>query len=479
MTESGRVEIAAAPISKKVYVHDPALPRSAQTDTNSIIVVTNRNRVRFEKLRRNDQYDYKMSVDAVEMLPQTWKHAGLPPDGTFAPKHTSDSGDLLRNRYSDYDRFTILVMAACNLVMRVVALSDNDQKPEEVKASLEPAKPLPSGEGLVDFAPPITNWQLRDELDEKRMTYALGMLVRLFYRGDGETDERDWREQEIRKAAILYMGGTGGTNQFINFTSLFMSLELAVGFAKSKCITPNDDCHKAAALLIDTIHWDGIDPTTSKSPLVKSCRAILGDVMAGRVNEYIALDNRLKHYGRDTRDAKYFDSNIDKIYEIMRGLRVDAAYVILLGLTRLYGTGSPPARANKARRTSQFMLGMIEDCVDRHSAESVDGGAEPKIQRLMDFIENDAIKSRQVTYDDTRQVLRILMMCVKAARMLGAPDEMEGVRALVRECEDVVPDIFKPAKLKFDVEHDEEALCGWLEFIASTSKSDPTTSSQL
>ena len=55
--------------------------------------------------------------------------------------------------------------------------------------------------------------KLWDELDERRMTYVLGMLVRLFYWGDGETGEWPLHEQELRKATILYMSGTGGASQ--------------------------------------------------------------------------------------------------------------------------------------------------------------------------------------------------------------------------------------------------------------------------
>ena len=471
MTKSNGVEIATAPISKKVYVHDPALPRSARTDTKSVIVVTNRNHVRCEKLRVENQHDYEMKVDAAKMLPHTWQHAGLPPDGAFAPKYIHDTNSSLLP-LTDYEGFAILVTAACNLVMRKVALSYYDRKKfkeDDVEVRLMPVKRLPSGEGLMGSVSSTTITNTHDELDEKRMTYVLDMLVRLFYRGAGETGERDWREQELRKAIILYVGGTGGASQFTNFTSLLMSLELAVGFAKSEGIASNDAPHKVAKLLIDTIRWSGIDPTKSDSTLIKSCRVILGDMMAGRVYEYTKLNNRLKHYGRNAGDAKYFDKNVDKIYEVIRGLRVDAAYVILLGLIRLYGTGRPPTRADKTYRASQFILGMIGDCVDRHGAASVGGGVEPKIQHLVDFIENDAIKSERVIYDNTSPVLLILMTLVKAARMLGEPDGLADVRALVRKYDDAVPDNLKPAKYGFDIEHDEEALRNWLVSITHSA----------
>lgn len=459
-----KVEIAAAPISKKMYVHDPTLPRSARIDSNSTIVVTNRNRVRFEKLRIDNQYDYEMNIDAAEVLPPTWKHAGLPPDGTFAPERKHDLDDPLRNLYSDNAGLAVLAMAACNLTMGELALSDNGRKPAEVKASLKPAKPLPPGESLTNFMR-TENMQLLDELDEECIEHVLGMLVRLFYRDDGETGDRDWREQELRKAVILYMGGTGGTNQFTNFTSLLMSLELAVGFAKSKGMTSNDTAHKAAALLIDAIRWSGIDPTKTDSPLVKSCRVILGDAMAGRVYEYTKLNNRLKHYGSESQ-TEYFNKNVKGIHDLMRGLRVDAAYVILLGLTKLYGTGSQPARASKASRTSRVVLGMIEDCLDRRSADEVNGNVESKIQYLMDFIENDALKSEKFTYDNSRLVLCTFETLVKVARMLDTPGSLAGVRALARELKDVLPDNLEPSKNRLDVEHDEEALHTWLKFIA-------------
>lgn len=114
------------PIRKKVYVHDPTLPRSARTDSKSVIVVTSRNRVRFEKLRTDDQYDYEMRIDTGEMRSQKWQHAGLPPDGVFAAEYAHGSLDLPRDLYSDYGGFAVLAAAACNLVMDRVALSDHD-----------------------------------------------------------------------------------------------------------------------------------------------------------------------------------------------------------------------------------------------------------------------------------------------------------------------------------------------------------------
>ena len=456
-----RVEIESAPTSKKVYVHDPTLPRSARINSKSTIVVTSRKRARFEKLRRDDQYDYEMNIDAVGVWPPTWKHAGLPPDGTFTPEPMYNLDDPLRNLYSDKGGFAILIMAACNLVMSDLALSDNDPKPAEVKASLKSAKPLPSGTSLTDFVL-TTNRQLWDELDEECMIYTLGMLVRLFYRDDGETGDRDWREQELRKAVIIYMSGTGGTSQFTNFASLCMSMELAAGFAKSVGIGPDDESHKGAAeLLGSTIPSNDATPAAPESDLAKVCSKVLGEGAVRRVEEYPKLNNRLKHYG-GYKDAEYFSNNVNNIMEILYGLRADAAYIILLGLVELYGTGSVPVRAGKNHRMSSVILGMIEDCVNRHGAERVDGGVEMKIQRLMDFIENDTIKSEKVTYDITRPVLRILMMLVKAAKMLDMPDRLAGVCALVREYEDVIPDRLKPSEHNLDIEHDEKALRIWL-----------------
>ena len=465
MSESGEGEIAAVQISKNVYVHDPTLPRSARTNTTTVIVVTNRSHVRFEKLRIDNQYDYKMFVDAVEMLPATWQHAGIPPDGTFSSKPMRDPNDPLRDVYSDFEGFMILVMAACNLTMRKAALSYHGRPPPMAKVTVEWSGPPSPDREWVNHMPPITNTAMRDSLDEGRMTYVLDMLVRLFYQYDGKAGEQDCCEQELRKAVILYLSGTGGANQFTNFTSLLMSLELAVGFAKSMKVGPGDESHERAAALLDTIRWRGIDPAESESSLVKSCSEILDSVMTGRVYEYTKLNNRLKHYGRKTKDAKYFDNNVAKIQEVMRGLRVDAAYVILLGLTKLHGTESPPARASKASHTSQVILGMIEDCVDRRGADGVDGGVESKIRRLMDFIENDAIKSEKFTYDDFRLVLCICETLVKAARMLDTPGGLAGVRALTREFMDIVPEGWKPAKLGYDIEHDENELHAWLKFI--------------
>lgn len=464
----GGVELSAVRISTEVYVHDPALPRSARTDSKSTIVVTNRNRVRFEKLRTDHQYDYEMKIDVAETHPATWRHAGLPPDGTFAPEYTHGSLDLLRDHYSDYDGLAILAMAACNLVMCMVALSHHDRRATKVEVEQEPSKPLPPGEGLVNFRPPTTSMALWDELDEECMTYALGMLVRLFYRGGGETGERPWREQELRKAVILYLSGTDGASQFTNFTSLFMSLELAAGFARSRKIGPNNASHKhAASLLGCTIRRRGTDPAKTKSGLVKSCRKTLGDGMARRVRKYLEINDSLKHYRNRDSDAKRFNHSVKDMQETMRGLRVDAAYVILLGLVKLYGT-RPPARASKTRRASQIILGMIEDCVDRHGAEGMDGGVVAKIRRLMDVVENEDVKSKKAIYDDTRSGLSTLEMVAKAAGMLCAPGGPERVREMVREYESVAPDRLKPSKYGLVGEYGEKDLRVWLLHLAHT-----------
>ena len=459
-----RVEISGAPTSKKVFVHDPTLPRSARISSKSTIVVTSRERVKFEKLRIGDQYDYEMNVDAVGVWPPTWRHAGLPPDGTFTPEPRYNIDDPLRNLYSDKDGFAILVMAACNLVMSNLALSDNDRKPAEVKASLKPAKPLPPNESLTDFVR-TENRQSWDELDEECMIYTLGMLVRLFYRGDGETGDRDWREQELRKAVIMYMSGTGGTSQFTNFTSLCMAMELAAGFAKSVGIRPDDEAHKGAAgLLNDAIQSNGTTNTAPESDLAKVCSKVLGKGIVERVEEYPELNNRLKHYGSD-KDAEYFNNNVNYIQRLMRRLRADAAYFIMLGLMKLYGTENPPTLPSKFSRASQVILSMIEDCLGRHGAKHVDGSVESKIRWFADFIEQDAIKSEKAGYDNKRLVLGTLETLVTAAGMLDTPDGLAGVRALARELKDAVQGDLKPSEYGLDIEHDEELLCAWLEDV--------------
>ena len=473
-----RMEISAAPIKVEVHVHDPALPKSARINSRSTIVVINRRRVRFEKLRRDDQYDYRMEVDAADVLPvacgHAWRHAGLPPDGTFMPKYMHNSHDPLQNLYSDADGFASLVMVACNLVMRRLALTYHG-RPPEVKMNFVPPKPSPPGWEWVNFVPGTWEPMLRDELDEERMVYALVMLVRLFYRRDGETGDRDVHELELQKAVMLYLSGTGGTSQFTNFTILFMSLELAVGFAKSKSVRPDDAIHKhAAALLGDAVRGGGIDPAGSESLLIKSCRETLGEVMTWRINEYRTFNNRLKHYlrpntdkdkDREEEDARRFESTVKDIPELMRRLRADTAYSILLGLEKRYGTGNPPTLPGKFSRASQVILNMIEDCLGRHGAKHVDGGVESKIRWFADFIEQDAIKSEKAGYDNKRLVLCTLETLVKAAGMLDTPDGLAGVRALARELKDAVPDDLKPSEYGLDIEHDEELLCAWLEDV--------------
>lgn len=325
MAESNKGEITAS-ISKNVYVHDLAQPRSARTNSKLTLVVTNRSRVRLKKLRVDDQHDYEMKIDATDMLPgafgHTWEHAGLPPDGEFV----TENKDAAKWRLPpDFDELMVLVTTACNLVIPMAALSYYDQTPAKVEGRLESTKRLPSdGTPFRMIYSETHKWH--DELDERRMSYVLGMLVRLFYRAEDETDDRDWREQELRKAIIHYLSGTGGTSQFTNFTSLFMSLEVAVAFAKSRGIRPDDAIHKhAAALLGDAVRGSGIDPTKSKSKLVKTCLKTFSKAMAGRINEYSKINDRLKHYGSDTNDANYFNSSI---MGRMRRLRADAAYAI-------------------------------------------------------------------------------------------------------------------------------------------------------
>lgn len=480
------LEISDALIEVPVYVHDPALPKSARINSRSTIVVINRRCVRFEKLGRDDQYDYKMEVDAADVLPvscgHTWRHAGLPPDGTFVSKYMHDSDDKLQNLYSDADGFASLVMAACNLVMRRLALTYHG-RPPDVKMNFVPPKPSPPDWEWVNFVPPTREPMLRDELDDERMVYVLGMLVRLFYRRDGETDDRDGHEQELQKAVMLYLSGTDGTSQFTNFASMFVSLEIAVGFAKSKSIRPDDAIHKPAAVLLgDAVHGGGggIDPAGSESPLIKSCHETLGEAMAWRINEYLTFNNRLKHYlrpntdknkNREDEDAKRFESTVKDISQLMRRLRTDAAYTILLDLEKSHGTENRPTLPSKSNRMSQFILNMIEDCLDRYVAEGVDGGVEAKIQSLRDLVENETPESKAV-YDRSRSMLNKLGMLVEAARMLDMPDGLAGARILTRKLQDVVPDSQKPSEYGLDIEHDEKDLHDWLEYIAYSAVVD-------
>ena len=457
----GRGEAPAVLIRKKVYVHDPSLPRSARMNTKSTIAVTNQDRVWFEKLQKKDQYDYAIKIDAAESLPQTWRHAGLPPDGMFAPRFPRYSYHKLRHLFTDYDRFLLLVTAACNLLMRELALSYHDLVQENAEVT------LPGGRGLINIEPPkytVSQW---DALDEERMAHVLGMLVRLFYRGRDETGDRPRHEQELRKAVILYMGGTGGTYQFGNFANLFMSLELAVGFAESLGITWDDASHKRAARLRGhAAHWHGPAPVGRDSKLIEKCSKVLGNRMAGRICEYLALNNRLKHYGRHTGDAEYFNDSVMEIHETIRMLRIDAAYIILLGLVKLYEKPAPPALTSKAHHTSQAILRMIEDCVDRHGAGGVGGGVEEKIRVLREVVENDALKSHEVVYGNARSSLDAFEMLVGVAGMLDAPDGADGIRETVRKYEDILPKGLKPSEYGLSREYGENALHDGLVNIA-------------
>ena len=121
-----------------------------------------------------------------------------------------------------------------------------------------------------------------------------------------------------------------------------MAMELAAGFAKSVGIGPNDGSHKGAAGLIgSTIQRNGTTPAVPESDLAKVCSKVLGEGVVGRVEAYPEFNNRLKHYGSGNH-AMYFDSNVNHIQGLMRRLRTDAAYTILLCLEKLYGTGNPP-----------------------------------------------------------------------------------------------------------------------------------------
>ena len=108
---------------------------------------------------------------------------------------------------------------------------------------------------------------------------------------------------------------------------------------------------------------------------------------------------------------------------------------------------------------------MIEDCLDRHGAECGNGGMDAKLRWFTNFIEKDAIKSENAVYDNACLVLGELETLVKAARMLDTPDGLADVHALAHEFKEVVPDNLKPSKIELDVEHDEEELCVWLEYV--------------
>ena len=347
--------------------------------------------------------------------------------------------------------------------MRGLALSYLDLVPEKAKVKLKRAKQLFDGGGLINIVPPTITENQQDELDEKRMMYVLDMLVRLFYRDVNETGDRSWHEQELRRALILYLSGTGGTNQFSNFTNLFMSLELAVSFAASQRITPKDVYHTHAARLHgDTVRWRGATSDNRDSSFIKDCRKVLDKKMVGRICEYRTLNNRLKHYGRRVEDAKYFNDAVKAIYDPIARLRVDTAYVILLGLVKLYGKPSPPALENKARRTSKVILGMIADCMDRHSEKALDGGAGSKINSLMDVVNNEAIKSEKDLYYHASLAFKTFKMLVAAAGMLKASGVTDEMRTLVREYEDIAPDVLKPSKRGLVGEYDADVLLNWL-----------------
>ncbi len=150
----------------------------------------------------------------------------------------------------------------------------------------------------------------------------------------------------------------------------------------------------------------------------------------------------------------------------MAYLRADAAYAILLGLEKLYGTGNLPAQMSKSDRTSQIILNMIEDCVDRHEEYNLDGDVKSKIQSLGKIVEDEAIKSVKIVYDDTQSVLGTLKMLVQVGEMLGAPGGCEGVRELVREYEDVAPDKLKPSEYGLVGEYGEKAIRIYLLHLA-------------
>lgn len=354
---------------------------------------------------------------------------------------------------SDKEGFMILAMAACNLVLRGPALSDYDNTPHKVEIERKgfdfSTKPF------IDYTTRATlkRW---DVLDESRMMCVLDMLVRLFYKGDKEDGSRNAREQELRKAIILYMSGTGGTSQFANFTSLYMSMETAVAFAKSIGVRSDDELHKDASSLLDSVIINtGAIPIKRKSKLTKTCCKVLGNGIADRMEMYSTINNHLKHY-LGGQDGKFLN-NIDNIMEVMRGLRNDAAYVILLGLIKLYGQHTFLHKITKPTDL-QVLLNMIEDCVDRHCVEKVCGSVDAKIQRLRNLIENDAVKSNKDVYDHTRLVLDALNMLTKAARTSDTSDELCGVRKLVFKFECTMPDMYKPSKYGLVGEYDDVAL---------------------
>ena len=263
----------------------------------------------------------------------------------------------------------------------------------------------------------------------------------------------------------MYMSGTGGTSQFANFTSLCMAMELAAGFAKSVGVRRKDEAHKDVAKLLDSTMYDSGTPAEPTSDLGKVCSKILGKGIVGRVEEYPKLNNRLKHYGSG-KDAEYFYNNVDNITEIMRRLRADAAYVILLGLVKLYGADGAPARTDENHRTSSVILGMVEDCVDRHGTGEPYGSVEEKIRGLGELVENDALKSNEKIYDNARLVLDTFEMLVRAAETLRAPGGEAGLRELIRECEGIMPDRLKPSKYELTGEYDERVSRAWLLDVA-------------
>ena len=260
----------------------------------------------------------------------------------------------------------------------------------------------------------------------------------------------------------MYVSGTGGTSQFANFTSLCMAMELAAAFAKSMRVRPNDDVHiGAAGLLGNTMRHSGATDAEPTSGLAKVCSKILGMGIVERVEEYPRLNNRLKHYGC-SKDAEHFTNDVGEIAEIMSRLRADAAYIILLGLVKLYGIDGLPAQVDESRRISSVVLGMVEDCVDRHGAGGLDGGVVEKIRKLEEMVENKYVMQCWGGSYTAHLMLDTFRVLVRAAGMLGAPDKADGIPALVRECEGFLPDKMKPSKYKLVGKYTDTALYAWL-----------------
>ena len=272
-------------VSKRLYVHDPSMPRVPGRDTDIKITITNRHHLLLTKLDSDQHHDYKLTVTEPRSL-------DLP---SFDDEHANE--------------FMRQVIMACNLVMDRAAFSTglSDSSHAEIDVGGPPpttskVESTPTGykatvEDVVMVRDSLSvTVHSTTELDEVLVLDTLRKIRVVF----GAGGKPPLKIHNIQKSLNAYLKGTQSTDESGAFGGMYESLEFAANFDRPNQVGGNIDAEVSSIMCDNTLP-------------VKDLRL---------------LNNRLKHPDTESERAK-FDASKDKMTEKIRTLRPITSGVIL------------------------------------------------------------------------------------------------------------------------------------------------------